>query len=111
MKIKNNNSLKEQNNKNYEFTGKITGKYNRKVYNKMSKHFRKTYFRLQVELENQKEIKEILVFQDSKRWKEIEKSQYVDRRYLFFCSPKVANYQIVSYQLVDWKELENHGSN
>ena len=90
---------------NYEFTGRVIGKTKTKVYNKNSLYFNQFYYLLQVELENRKEPKEILVFQGSKKFKKVEKAEYVDKRYLFFCSPKVANYQIVSYQLVDWREL------
>ncbi|KLL03694.1 MAG: hypothetical protein MRERV_35c031 [Mycoplasmataceae bacterium RV_VA103A] len=58
-----------------------------------------------VELEDKPDLNEILVFQDSKVLKEIKDSEYTDKRYLFYCSPKVVNYQIVSYKLLDWKEL------
>jgi len=100
-----------ENNKLYEFIGKIKGKESKKVYRKGSKYEGNVYHRLQVELENNPKWKEILVFQDSKVWSDIQEANYHGKRYLFFCSPKVSNYQIVSYQLVDWKELQNHGSN
>jgi hypothetical protein len=99
------------NNKIYEFTGQILGKHKKKVYNKRSEYYLNTYYRLQVELKNNPKLKEILVFPESKIWQNIEEAKYHGQRYLFYCSPKVSNYQIVAYQLVDWKELENHGSN
>lgn len=113
-----NNKVNSQNNKLYEFKGKVIGKHSQRVYNKRSDYYNQLFYRLQVELENKPELKEILVFQGSKVWKEIKGSEYVDKRHLFYCSPKIANYQIVSYQLVDWQELtenskkgKNHGNN
>ena len=55
-----------ENNKLYEFIGKIKGKESKKVYRKGSKYEGNVYHRLQVELENNPKRKEILVFQDSK---------------------------------------------
>jgi hypothetical protein len=52
-------------------------------------------------------VKEILVFPGSKVWPDIQGANYHGKKYLLYCSPKVSNYQIVSYQLIDWKLLEN----
>lgn len=100
-----------ENNKLYEFIGKISDKEVKKVYRKGSKYEGNIYYRLQVELEKEKLDKNILVFPESKVWQDIKEANYHGKRYLFFCSPKVSNYQIVAYQLVDWKELNDHGSN
>lgn len=110
-----------ENKKIYEFKGRVINKHSQRVYKKKSDYYNQIFYRLQVELENNPKLKEILVFQDSKVLPEIKGSEYIDKRYLFYCSPKVVNYQIVSYKLVDWKELsnsfserakelENHGS-
>ena len=101
------NKVNSQNNKLYEFIGKIKGKHRKKVYSKKSDYCGNVYYRLQVELENNPKCKEILVFPENKIWQSIEETNYHGKKYLFFCSPKVSNYQIVSYQLVDWKEVNN----
>lgn len=97
--------------KQHELIGKILDKGKGKVYNKKSAYYGNTYLRLAVKLENKKEVREILVFQDSKVWQEIQRVDYLGKRYIFYCSALISNYQIVSYQLVDWKELRNYGSN
>ena len=96
------------NNKIYEFIGKITSKEKEKVYNKKSPYYGNIYYRLAVELENNSELNEILVFQNGKVWKDIKEANYIGKRYLFYCSSLVSNYRIVSYQLVDWKKLASY---
>jgi len=101
--------------KQHELIGKILDKEKGKVYNKKSSYYGNTYFRLSVKLENNPEWKEILVFENGLEnkqiWTDIKESNYLGKKYVFYCSALVGNYRIISYQLVNWKQLENHGSN
>jgi len=108
-------------NKTHEWIGKITNREKAKVYNKKSSYYGNIYYRLTLELEKETDIKEwnlngfnkpleILVFQDSPVFRDIQEANYIDKRYWFICSPLISNYRIVSYQLVNWKELPNQGN-
>ena len=67
-------------------------------------------FKLVVELTNQTNISSIQAFKDKLKdqqiWEDLENSQFIDKRYIFHCQNYFGN-----YHLVNWKVLENHGSN
>ena len=80
-----------------------------------------TYYDLVITCENKPLVKNIKAYQNKiekeKIWKDILESNYLDKRYLFYCKNYMGN-----YWLTDWKELnnsfsgrakelKNHGSN
>ena len=96
-----------KNKKVYEFVGKVSNKFQSKVYNKKSLWYGNIYYRLWLELEKN-EFKEILAFKESLKkeiWIDIQKSYYSDKKYIFYAEPKISNYQVISYKLIDWKEI------
>jgi len=88
----------------HELIGRIRGKEKVTIYGE-SKWKGTYWYRLEVNIEN-KNIGQIKVFKDrletEKIWKAIEDAEYVDKRYLFFCSSFMG-----SWQLNNWKELKN----
>jgi len=97
----------------YELLGRITSKKLDKVYNKTSVYHNQTYWRLEVNIKNKPEIKEILViidFLENKRlFQQLEQWENYQQNYLFYCRRKPGAGQI--FRLINWKELNNHGSN
>ena len=90
----------------HELTGQITSKELRKVYNKKSPYYGNICYKLQAIIENKKEKKNLFIYPNLvslKIFQIIEKSQYIDQRYLFFCEKKTRG-----WVLHDWKILENH---
>ena len=71
----------------YELIGEIRGKTQDKVYR--GKQAGGVYYRLECQIENKDGIKEIFAFRETIKdgaiWQSIQQSQYVDKRYLFFC--------------------------
>jgi len=98
---------------NSEFVGKIVKKKLDMVRNKASKFWGVEFWRLEVALENNKKIKEILVWKDFLQnlniWTDIESNDLIDKRYIFTTHKKSGASK--SYRLINWKELNNHGSN
>ena len=88
----------------YRLIGKIQNKVKRKS---TDEKYQGTYFyQLNVSIEN-KEVKKIFAFpyalENKTVWEKVEKDDYLDKRYTFFCK----NYRGY-YRLIDWQELENH---
>jgi hypothetical protein len=72
-------------------TGKITNKELRKVYDKKSPYHGNTYYKLQILLDNKKKEESLFIYPNLVSptiFQNIEKSQYIDKRYLFFCHKK-----------------------
>jgi len=88
----------------HELIGRIRGKEKVKVYGK-SKWAGTYYYKLEVNIEN-KEVEGIFAFKDrliSERiWKDLEESNYVDKRFLFYCMKSSRG-----FGLINWKELKN----
>jgi len=75
----------------HELTGRIISKELRKVYDKKSPYHGNTCYKLQALIENKKKEESLFVYPNlvSKEiFQTIEQSQYLDKRYLFFCSKK-----------------------
>lgn len=88
-----------------------------KVKEKLSKityagpHAGKKSYQLLVEVDERPEVKKVYAYLDKlgltgqdgqeKMWKDIEESNYADKRYLFYYQ-----FENKSYCLVGWKELE-----
>ncbi len=93
-----------------ELIGIITDKKLDKVKNKKSEYHGNQYWRLSVELENEEEIKEILVFKEwleqETIWQEIEQKNYLDKRYLFKVQRKPGAGQF--FRLLEWEKLEDY---
>lgn len=103
---------KEKSIKLHELIGRILDKERDKSY---SGKFAGTYFyRLNVAIENKEGINTIFAFKDTiakeSLWKDLEESNYIDKRYLFYCLLKVRKGK-KCFGLVNWKEINNHGSN
>lgn len=70
------------------------------------------FYRLKITCENRPEVKVVKAFKDKigtagkvsqeEIWRTIEKTDYADKRYIFYCHRK----DIIHYALVGWKELE-----
>lgn len=92
----------------YELVGRVNEK--KKRVSKSEKYKGQTYYELLINCENKPQINKILTYstkiEQESIWKDILESNYLDKRYLFYCK----NY-MGSYQLTNWKELTNHGSN
>ncbi|RHZ37392.1 hypothetical protein [endosymbiont GvMRE of Glomus versiforme] len=60
-------------------------------------------------------IEKIYVFEDvvknEKIWKDLEKDEWVDKRYLFFCYRSSNRFGTKLYRLFDWKEVKNGKEN
>jgi hypothetical protein len=90
----------------HELIGRIKDKDREKVY---TGRFAGTYYYvLNTTIEN-KEVNKLFAFKDKIElesiWKDIEESNYIDKRYLFYCERRKGG-----FALKNWKEL-NHGSN
>ena len=87
----------------YQLAGRITDKKTKK------KKDGKLFWQLAVIIQD-KPVNKINVFDNglAKKtiWQEIEESKYIGKEYLFYCKNFMG-----TYFLVDWKLLENHGSN
>jgi len=100
------NSSAENNRANfiYELVGKVVDKKLKTDTNSQP------FYQLTVAIENYPQVKAIKIFPSNLTkqsiWKEIEQSNYAGKEYLFYCK----NYMGL-YNLVDWKELKDHGSN
>ena len=102
----------------HELIGRIRDKDRDKV--STGKWAGSYFYRLNVEIEN-KEVKVIFAFKDKldleQVWKDIEQSNYIDKRYLFYCEKGSKGYALRNWkELLNSfseraKELSNHGSN
>ena len=75
----------------HELTGKITNKELRKVYDKKSPYHGNTHYKAQVLIENRKKEESLFIYSNlvsQEIFQTIEKSHYIDKRYLFFCHKK-----------------------
>ena len=103
---------KEKSLKLHELVGRIKDKERDKSYS--GKFAGKYFYRLNVAIENKEGIDTIYAFSDiiekESLWKDLEESNYIDKRYIFFCLLKVRKGK-KCFGLVNWKELKNHGSN
>jgi len=75
----------------HELTGQITNKESSKVYNKNSPYHGNIYYKLTLKLTLNHQEEFIFVYPnlvDPFILKIIEQSQYLDKRYLFFCEKK-----------------------
>jgi len=101
---------KEKTKKLYELVGTILGKTQEKVYNKDSKYHGNNYYKLTVKIVNWENINFLYIFADKlaseQIWKDIQESNYFDKKFIFYCHNHKGN-----YGLVNWKELKDHGSN
>lgn len=93
----------------YELIGRITDKRRKKPSpnNQIEgKKYDDYFYQINVILENKPQVNKIFVFKSSleteKVWQDIENSEYIDQRYLFYCY----NYKGL-YRLVNWKKLAN----
>lgn len=95
------------NKKIYESVGKVLGKKLDRVRSKRSSHYGNQYWRLKVELENEKRVEEILVFKEwlnnESIYQNLENWENYEQKYLFFCQRKPGPGHV--YRLIDWKEL------
>ncbi|RHZ36258.1 hypothetical protein [endosymbiont GvMRE of Glomus versiforme] len=96
----------------YELIGTIQEKRTKKPSQKAkqkaqerSQRLDEFFYKLEIICENKPQVNKIFVFKNSlvseKIWKDLEESNYYDKRYLFFCH----NYKGL-YRLVNWKELK-----
>ncbi|CAG8665283.1 709_t:CDS:1, partial [Ambispora gerdemannii] len=75
----------------HELTGQITSKEPRKVYDKKSPYHGNTHYKLQALIENKKKEENLFVYPNLVSpaiFQTVEQSQYIDKRYLFFCTKK-----------------------
>ena len=92
----------------HELIGRIKDKEREKVY---TGRFAGTYYYvLNTTIENKEGVNKLFAFKDKIElenvWKDIEESNYIDKRYLFYCERRKGG-----FALRNWKELTNHGSN
>jgi hypothetical protein len=115
--------------KTHELIGKVLSKDLRKSYehqkdcpqselkagqecSEVNCYYGSTFWRLNVSLENSP-IERIYVYQSylekEQVWKDILESNYIDQRYLFFCSKsrKTGNYQLTNWKTLKPKEGKN----
>ena len=74
----------------HELTGKITAKELRKVYDKKSPYHGNQHYKLQALIENNK-AESLFAYPNlvsPEIFQIIQQSQYIDKRYLFFCHKK-----------------------
>ncbi|WNE40578.1 MAG: hypothetical protein mread185_000035 [Mycoplasmataceae bacterium] len=86
-----------------ERTGQILSKEKRKVYDKKSEFYGNDYFKLEIALENKDREKILFVYANrvsKKIFETIEQSNYIDKRYLFFCEQRKRG-----LVLNNWREL------
>ena len=95
-----------------ELIGKIKERKLDKVRNKKSEHYNNSFWRLTIEIENEPEIKELLVFKEwleqETIWQEIEKWKLKNNwndKYLFKVQRKPGAGQF--FRLLDWKLLDH----
>lgn len=79
----------------HELIGRIIDKDQEKVYT--GKYAGSHYYKLNVLIEN-KEVKVLFAFQDfieqEKIWQDIIESNYIDKRYLFYCERRRNGYAL-----------------
>jgi hypothetical protein len=97
--------MNKANNRDFscELTGKILSKEKRKVYDKESDFYGNDYYRLKIT--NEEKRKEVFLFiysnlVSSEIFQVIEQSNYVDKRYHFFCEKRRRG-----LILHNWREL------
>ncbi|MDR1670537.1 MAG: hypothetical protein LBR43_02340 [Spiroplasmataceae bacterium] len=94
---------KQRSNYLYELVGIIREKKNNSKKERVG-------YKLTVEISNLENIPFIQVWQDlikdQQIWTTIEKDNYIDKKYLFYCQNWMGQ-----YRLINWKELTDHGSN
>lgn len=86
-----------------EQVGKILSKEKRKVYDKKSEFYGNTCYRLKITNEEKKEENILFVYSNlvsAEIFRTIEQSNYVDKRYLFFCEERKRG-----LVLHNWREL------
>lgn len=86
------------NKKIHEFLGQVTGKFQDTLYDT-----KENIYRLRVKLENNNSVDEFQVRKslvENSVWEKVVNSDYIDKRYLFFCD-KITS----TYRLKNWKEL------
>lgn len=93
----------------YELVGKVNEK--KKKTSRSEKCKGQNFYELLINCENKPQVVRIFVYQQKLEkeiiWKDVLESNYIDKRYLFYCKNYMGN-----YYLVDWKEInKNHGSN
>ena len=89
---------------NHELIGQIIAKEPKKVYDKKSPFYGQAYFKLKV-LTVDQEKATFFVYPNlvtPQIFQTIEKSQYIDKRYLFFCHKKAKG-----WVLHKWEELNS----
>lgn len=88
-----------------ELVGIITEKESAKVYSQ-GKNQGKLYYRLLVKCENRPKVNTIFAFREivekESVWKDIEESNYLGKKYLFYCQQWMSMFRIVN-----WKELKS----
>lgn len=85
-----------------ELIGKIIGKEPKKVYDKKSPYYKKPYFKLRI-LTSEEEKHNFFVYPNLVNqiiWKDLESSQYVDKRYLLYGEERKKG-----FILHNWQEL------
>ncbi|MCE8163274.1 MAG: hypothetical protein I3273_03785 [Candidatus Moeniiplasma glomeromycotorum] len=97
------------NNKVYNFIGKIKEKKLETVYNKKSEHYGNQYLRCQVIIEDEPQIKELLIFKEKLEkeiiWEEIEQKNYLGKKYLFKVQRRPGAGRF--FRLIDWEAITN----
>ncbi|CFW93082.1 protein of unknown function [endosymbiont DhMRE of Dentiscutata heterogama] len=91
----------------YELVGQILGKEPRKVYDKKSPFCGNLTYKITVLLDNEKKENFVFVYPNLVRSEiigSIERSRYIDKRYLFFCEKKPKR-----WVLHNWEELPSLG--
>lgn len=96
---------KERTQKVYELVGVILGKTQEKVYNKKSDYYGSNYYKLTVKIENWENVNFLYIFADKlvseQIWKDIQESNYFDKKFIFYCHNHQGN-----YSLVNWKQIK-----
>jgi len=92
----------------YELVGKVNEK--KKRTSRSEKYKGEAFYILLITCENKPQVQQIFAYQNKIEkegiWKDVLESNYIDKRYLFYCKNYMGN-----YYLIDWKELKNHGNN
>ena len=98
-----------------EFTGWIVDKEKKKVYDKTGEWYGNPYFKLTVIKEKDRQKLILFVYSNlvsPKIFQTIEQSQYVDKRYLFFCEKKTRGFLLHNWQegqsVVRDQSITNH---
>jgi len=97
---------------NKELVGVVIDKKIEKVRRRNSPHFGNQYWRLGVNIKDESEIKEIIVFKEwleqPSIWSEIEQwdlKKHLNNKYLFKVKRKPGAGQF--YRLIDWEIIKN----